>query len=119
MLTVNHVVLQVWETQIERYEFYLKLFSEILISFRHFQPSSVKFLVYHGQRRQEHCKIFNNYDIILTTYNCVSLDWKLHKSQRRQKNTQSLFSSYWHRVVLDEGEDFGLHERPLSCHFRD
>jgi SNF2 family DNA or RNA helicase len=79
-----------------------------LISSRHFRASSVEVLVYYGQGRQKHCKFFNNYDIILTTYNSVSLDWKLQKFQRQEKNARSLFSTYWHRVILDEGEDSRL-----------
>lgn len=79
-----------------------------LILSRHFRPSSVQVLVYYGQARQKHCKFFNNYDIILTTYNSVSLDWRLYKLQRREENARTLFSTYWHRVVLDEGGNSGL-----------
>lgn len=70
---------------------------------RHFQPSSVKLLIYYGQGREKHCQCFGTYDIVLTTYNSISLDWKSQKSQRQKRNATSLFAVHWHRIILDEG----------------
>lgn len=74
-----------------------------LIQSRHFRPSSVEVLIYHGRGREKHCEYLDKYDIVLTTYNTVTLDWKPQKSQRQTENVVGLFSIHWHRVILDEG----------------
>lgn len=79
-----------------------------LIQSRHFRPSYVESLVYYGRGREKHCQSFGKYDIVLTTYNTVALDWKLPKSQRQKENATGLFSIHWHRVILDEGASWQL-----------
>lgn len=50
--------------------------------------------VYHGSARKQLSDKFSDYDIVLTTYETVRMDWT---------TTQFLYGQEWHRLVLDEG----------------
>lgn len=41
------------------------------------------------------------YNVVITTYHTVSSLWRKRHGQR--SGTDSIFSMYWHRIVLDEG----------------
>ena len=55
----------------------------------------MRWRIYHGADRN--AAVLGDFDIVLTTYKILSLEWKRHSKI-------SLFSYKWHRIVLDEGE---------------
>ena len=86
LIVLPFSLLQVWELQIRT----------------HFQPSSIHSIVYHGPCRQTILSCLHQFDIILTTYNTISTEWKRYKSSRQDVTKASLFSIQWHRIVIDE-----------------
>ncbi|RFU29395.1 hypothetical protein B7463_g6915, partial [Scytalidium lignicola] len=65
----------------------------------HVVPGALSWKKFHGLERPtlstiKHC------DIILTTFQTLSQESKLH--QEHKFSTETLFSLHWHRVVLDE-----------------
>lgn len=55
-----------------------------------------------GQNRQLHSTHIGKYDIVITTYNTVALEWKKHKRPQLTTAESQLFENYWHRIILDE-----------------
>jgi SWI/SNF-related matrix-associated actin-dependent regulator of chromatin subfamily A3 len=86
LIVVPVSLLQVWELQIQT----------------HLHPSSIHSIVYYGASRQRLLASLDRYDVVLTTYNTISTDWKRHRSSREDVANYSLFSIEWHRIVLDE-----------------
>jgi SWI/SNF-related matrix-associated actin-dependent regulator of chromatin subfamily A3 len=97
LIVVPFSLLQVWETQI----------------LQHFRPSTIQVGSYYGTRRHELLHQAHVFDIIITTYNTVAMEWKAHKSAKARQTKSLLFSSHWHRIVLDEGKHFV--DRFWSC----
>ena len=60
---------------------------------KHIFSSQIKSAVYHGSNRERLATRFQNYDIILTTYETLRSEWE---------TAGPLFSGRWLRVVLDE-----------------
>ncbi|OJI99277.1 hypothetical protein ASPVEDRAFT_508057 [Aspergillus versicolor CBS 583.65] len=61
---------------------------------KHIQPGQVRYVVYHGTKREGVKQPFNrNYDIVITTYETLHHDSKADNKLRDEK---------WYRVVLDE-----------------
>jgi SNF2 family DNA or RNA helicase len=73
----------------------------ILKLFRHLQPGSLKYDIYHGQNRKG-IEVLGQYDVVITTYHTVSAIWRKRNDLPGSEN--SLFLLTWHRVILDEGE---------------
>jgi SWI/SNF-related matrix-associated actin-dependent regulator of chromatin subfamily A3 len=88
LVVVPYSLLQVWERQVAQ----------------HFHPSTIQVCTYHGPRRREAINEAHPPDIIITTYNTVAQDWKYYRSRSVRGSRSLLFSSQWHRVVLDEGK---------------
>ncbi|KAG4441377.1 hypothetical protein IFR05_003134 [Cadophora sp. M221] len=84
LLVVPLPLLQTWETQLSR----------------HLHPKSLSWCKFHGSRKPS-IEELSNFDIVITTYKTVALQFKTHKKQTMGLRT--LFSLYWHRIVLDEG----------------
>lgn len=84
LIVVPLPVLQVWEKQIAL----------------HFKPRTIVSTTYYKPYRG--LKItFDSCDIVLTTYNTVSKEWKAYKKSSDAQNSP-LFNTSWHRIVLDE-----------------
>lgn len=60
-------------------------------------------LVYYGPGRQASLSELENCNVVITTYNVVSSEWKQRKRPKKEDNFD-VFSFKWHRIVLDEGE---------------
>ncbi|PMD33599.1 hypothetical protein L207DRAFT_142233 [Hyaloscypha variabilis F] len=65
----------------------------------HVKPDALLWKKFHGSKRPTLSTI-KQCDIILTTFQTLSQESKLH--QEHQFATETLFSLHWHRVVLDE-----------------
>lgn len=60
----------------------------------HILPGKIRLLTYHGSKRQELYGNVASYDIVLTTYDTLRLDFI---------NKGLVFEQEWARVILDEG----------------
>lgn len=49
-----------------------------------------------------------SYDLIITTFSVVRMDWKAHS---KAENATTLHAIQWHRIILDEGK---CHQRPFE-----
>ena len=67
---------------------------------RHLRSESIHYHLYHGQNRTD-TESLERYDVVVTTYHTVSAIWRKLKDQR--SNDKSIFSTTWHRIILDEG----------------
>ena len=77
----------------------LKLFTKITASHLHLGTMSWHF--FHGRGRMHGVTLLGEFDIVITTYKTLSLEWKKHSLS---PIAESLLSLLWHRVILDEGE---------------
>ncbi|KAI3317051.1 hypothetical protein HD806DRAFT_516155 [Xylariaceae sp. AK1471] len=84
IIVVPLSLLVVWESQI-----------------REHMSGSLRTLVYYGQARRRYANKLGQYDIVITTYNVVSSDWK-EKGPSSISKAAGIFSYNWHRIVLDE-----------------
>jgi len=85
LIVVPSPLLFVWEKQIQE----------------HFRCGQVRHAIFYGRDRQQNANL-QDYDIVVTTYNIVALEWKSHKAPRSQTSSSLLFSTFWHRIILDE-----------------
>lgn len=60
----------------------------------------MKFRVHHGKSKIAHIAEVDVFNIVLTTYQTVSAEWKEGLGERES----TLFSKHWNRIILDEGE---------------
>jgi len=80
----------------------------VLTSKRHLAPETLSWTKFHGSTKAS-IEDLVHFDIVITTYKIVSLQWK--QAQRKEDYrsisgvSDSLFSVFWHRVVLDEGRN--------------
>ena len=66
---------------------------------RHLLPGKTSWLLYHSsQGTTASFQDFINYDVVVTTYDTVSIQWR-----NASKSAQPLFCKSWHRLILDEG----------------
>nr|XP_047136121.1 transcription termination factor 2 [Hydra vulgaris] len=88
--------------------------------------------VYHGSTREKRIKKLASYDMVLTTYNIVSIEGKnfvdkdkvntkknqlsdwLETSAPKNAEDGPLFKIFWRRVVLDEGHTIKNHKSGLA-----
>jgi SWI/SNF-related matrix-associated actin-dependent regulator of chromatin subfamily A3 len=54
---------------------------------------------FHGRNRDRDVTELDTCDLVLTTYNTVSAEWKA------RSNKSCLFAIKWRRIALDEGRD--------------
>lgn len=59
----------------------------------------MSFRIHHGKSKITDVKEIDNLDIVLTTYQTVSADWK----EGHQEKNSVIFSKHWNRLILDEG----------------
>ncbi|KAN0114679.1 SNF2 family N-terminal domain containing protein [Hyaloscypha variabilis] len=83
LLVVPLPLLQTWETQLSR----------------HLHPNSLSWCKFHGPSKPP-IEELGNFDVVITTYKTLALQWKAHKKQPMGLKTP--FSLYWHRIILDE-----------------
>ena len=70
---------------------------------RHFEPSSIKYLLYYGAEREQDVSNLLRNDLVITTYDILKAEHPTN-SKRKSKRSGLLHSVDWRRVVLDEGE---------------
>ncbi|KAJ3297736.1 hypothetical protein HK104_000147 [Borealophlyctis nickersoniae] len=73
----------------------------------HVGEGKLQVYVYHGGGREKDAKTLAKYDVVITTYNLLSLEYgKDQKARESQRNpdlcTSVLQQVYWFRIVLDE-----------------
>lgn len=85
LIVVPFPLLFVWEKQIQE----------------HFWCGQVRHAIFYGRDRQQNANL-QDYDIVVTTYTTVALEWKSHKAPPSQTCSSLLFSTFWHRIILDE-----------------
>lgn len=60
---------------------------------------TIKFRVHHGKSKIIRNADVDAFDIVLTTYQTVSAEWKEGSDEKKS----ILFSRRWNRIILDEG----------------
>ncbi|KAI0402242.1 hypothetical protein F4802DRAFT_577066 [Xylaria palmicola] len=60
---------------------------------RHIRPADIRSFLYHGPDRQDLANRMHEFDVVLTTYDTLRSDWKVHGP---------LYHFTWARVILDE-----------------
>jgi SNF2 family DNA or RNA helicase len=66
-----------------------------LIRIRHLYYGQLRTAIYHGLHRHLLAPQFNEYDVILTTYETLRLD---------RQAEGPIYQHQWRRLVLDEGQ---------------
>ncbi|KNC96716.1 uncharacterized protein SPPG_07926 [Spizellomyces punctatus DAOM BR117] len=95
----------------------------------HVKEGAVKIYVYHGPNRCQDPTVLANYDVVLTTYNVLSLEYgKNQKARSKQVDSSApqspqspLQSVYWLRIVLDEAhviKERSTHQAKAACALR-
>ncbi|KAH8588455.1 SNF2 family N-terminal domain-containing protein [Bisporella sp. PMI_857] len=89
LLVVPLPLLESWDTQLRR----------------HLAPNSLSWTTFHGPAKLVLEELVH-FNVVITTYKIVSLQWRKYQQERSKSSTpatlNSLFSVFWHRVVLDE-----------------
>ncbi|PVH83787.1 hypothetical protein DL98DRAFT_412175, partial [Cadophora sp. DSE1049] len=65
---------------------------------RHLKPGSLKWVTHHGQRRLLTTAQICQYDIVLTSYQTITSEWR-----KRESVSSPILLHKWHRIALDEG----------------
>jgi SNF2 family DNA or RNA helicase len=73
----------------------------------------VKLCVYYGKDKVKYLSELQNYDLVITTYSVVRIDWKLKET--KPDNSLTLHSIKWRRIVLDEGIYFLFELNKMEC----
>ena len=75
----------------------------MITSLRHLRPdAAIRYCVYYGKDRTKYLGELDRYDLVITTYSVVRLDWKASITQ--PESARTLHSAKWGRIVLDEGK---------------
>jgi hypothetical protein len=82
LIVVPQPLLGVWEEQLRE----------------HVVADSVKFRRHHARARLNDLQDLKAVNIVLTTYQTLSADWRAWKTS----DNHIMFSVHWHRIVLDE-----------------
>jgi SWI/SNF-related matrix-associated actin-dependent regulator of chromatin subfamily A3 len=71
---------------------------------RHVKPEhALRVMFWHGTRKQPITpKHIENYDVVISTYDSVSVDWYSQKSTNLPRQS-GVYSVKWRRIILDEG----------------
>lgn len=83
LLVVPPSLLRTWEEELRR----------------HTKVNTLGYWKHHGSKRSNVITEMLAYDIVLTSYNVVAMEWRNIKS-----GLKPLYSHSWHRIVLDEGQ---------------
>ena len=65
---------------------------------QHVRPNTLRWKVYHGPNRFKDIQDTLRCDLVITTYNVLATEWR-----DPSRTAKPLFSTPWHRIVLDEG----------------
>jgi SNF2 family DNA or RNA helicase len=74
---------------------------------RHLKPDAINYCIYYGKDRATYLRELQNYDLVITTYSVVVLDWKAMTSPPEGRHI--LHDRNWGRIVLDEGNVPPMH----------
>ncbi|TVY43285.1 putative ATP-dependent helicase [Lachnellula subtilissima] len=94
LMVVPYSLLETWDTQLKR---------ELIANadrHRHLKPNTLTWTRYHGSQKRKILSL-GQFDIVITTFETLAGEQKKHLDSSNIKDT--LFSYFWHRVVLDEG----------------
>ncbi|KAG8948964.1 hypothetical protein FRC04_009165 [Tulasnella sp. 424] len=93
LIVVPLSVLSNWTTQIDD----------------HVTEGTLRTYVYHGDGRAAAAEALGRYDVVITTYETVSRDWKGSKpaapANKKARTDGGLFGVKWKRIILDEGHN--------------
>jgi SNF2 family DNA or RNA helicase len=68
---------------------------------RHVQPGFIRCSIYYGGERRQLLRNIENVDVVITTFDLVSRDWK--ECVKGEGVTGTLHSIKWRRLIVDEG----------------
>ncbi|KIO29735.1 hypothetical protein M407DRAFT_226612 [Tulasnella calospora MUT 4182] len=75
----------------------------------HITEGTLRTYVYHGDGRDAAAAAMARYDVVITTYEMVSRDWRGGKlaapAKKKAKTDGGLFGVKWKRIILDEGHN--------------
>lgn len=104
-------MIQTWKDELKR--FVTTLFrSACSPTIRHLIDDAISYCEYYGPERDKVFDKLQSYDLVVTTFSVVHLDWKAHLSASETRAT--LHAIEWHRVILDEGKSHLSRWRHLS-----
>jgi SWI/SNF-related matrix-associated actin-dependent regulator of chromatin subfamily A3 len=81
LLIIPSSLIQTWDTQL----------------IRHLHHGALRWFKHHGTQRLTKVSRLHDYDIVISTFQTVSSEYKSHST-----GSSVLFSTIWHRIVLDE-----------------
>lgn len=91
----------------------------------HVTEGALKVYVYHGVGRETNAAVLAGYDVVITTYNVLSLEYgrnlKAVENGERERPGSPLQAVYWYRVVLDEAhviKERTTHQSKAACALR-
>jgi SNF2 family DNA or RNA helicase len=93
-------VIQTWKDELKR--FVTTLFCSACSSITRHLTDAISYCEYYGPERGKVYDKLQSYDLVVTTFSVVRLDWKAHLSASETRAT--LHAIEWHRVILDEGK---------------
>lgn len=72
------------------------------VNLSHIKPGALNVYIYHGDRKEIDSDVLTRYDIVITTYSTIRMEF--FPSKRNSQPRKSPISEInWFRVVLDEG----------------
>lgn len=69
---------------------------------RHLLDDAITYCEYYGPGRVKIFDQLRSFDLVITTFSVVRMDWKAHLSNPESNAT--LHAVQWHRIILDEGK---------------
>lgn len=66
----------------------------------HIVPKGISYLIWHGSNRSRDAEEVAKYDVVITTYSLVGIEYRAHLKDR-DKNFGPLQQIKWFRIVLD------------------
>jgi SNF2 family DNA or RNA helicase len=68
---------------------------------RHLLDNAISYCEYYGSGRAKLFDQLQSYDLVITTFSVVRMDWKAHL---KSESPTTLHDIQWHRIILDEGK---------------
>lgn len=66
----------------------------------HIKPNTLSYYLYYGKARIIDPQILSNYDIVFTSFQTVTQEWK---AAQNPSHSSPLHLINWFRLILDEG----------------